>query len=96
MENEKNENNEDNSKKKKFSLVIDYSKFQNNFMNNKKIEETIEKNKNEQKNPQIQNSSHKSKNYDQFLNMSEILNENNISQSSLNDFLWKVTNKIYY
>ena len=85
MENEKNENNEDNSKKKKFSLVIDYSKFQNNFMNNKKIEETIEKNKNEQKNPQIQNSSHKSKNFDQFLNMSEILNENNISQSSLNE-----------
>ena len=85
MENEKKENNEENSKKKKFSLAIDYSKFQSNFMNNKEKEELIEKNKNEEKKTQNQNSAQKTKNYDQFLNMSEILNENNISQSSLNE-----------
>ena len=85
MENEKKENSEENSKKKKFNLAIDYSKFQNNFMNNKKKEESIEKNKNEEKNTQNQNTTQKTKNYDQFLNMSEILNENNISQSSLNE-----------
>ena len=85
MKNEKKENNEESSKKKKFSLVIDYSKFQSNFMNNKKKEEAIEKNKNEEKKSQNQNTAQKSKNYDQFLNMSEILNENNISQSSLNE-----------
>ena len=85
MENEKKENSEENSKKKKFNLAIDYSKFQNNFMNNKKKEESIEKNKNEEKNAQNPNTTQKTKNYDQFLNMSEILNENNISQSSLNE-----------
>ena len=85
MENEKKENKEENSKKKKFSLAIDYSKFQNNFMNSKKKEEAIEKNKNEEKNNQNQSTAQKAKNYDQFLNMSEILNENNISQSSLNE-----------
>ena len=84
MENEKQkEIIESSSKKKKFNLVIDYSKFQNNFMNNLKKEENKEKNNQEEKDNKI-NQSSKSKNYDQFLNVSEILNEN-LSQSSLNE-----------
>ena len=84
MENEKQkEIIESSSKKKKFNLVIDYSKFQNNFMNNLKKEENKEKNNQEEKDNKI-NQTPKSKNYDQFLNVSEILNEN-LSQSSLNE-----------
>ena len=84
MENEKQkEIIESSSKKKKFNLVIDYSKFQNNFMNNLKKEENKEKNNQEEKDDKI-NQTPKSKNYDQFLNVSEILNEN-LSQSSLNE-----------
>ena len=84
MENEKQkEIIESSSKKKKFNLVIDYSKFQNNFMNNLKKEENKEKNNQEEKDNKI-NQTPKSKNYDQFLNISEILNEN-LSQSSLNE-----------
>ena len=84
MENEKQkEIIESSSKKKKFNLVIDYSKFQNNFMNNLKKEENREKNNQEEKDDKI-NQTPKSKNYDQFLNVSEILNEN-LSQSSLNE-----------
>ena len=84
MENEKQkEIIESSSKRKKFNLVIDYSKFQNNFMNNLKKEENKEKNNQEEKDNKI-NQTPKSKNYDQFLNVSEILNEN-LSQSSLNE-----------
>lgn len=84
MENEKQkEIIESSSKKKKFNLVIDYSRFQNNFMNNLKKEENKEKNNQEEKDDKI-NQTPKSKNYDQFLNVSEILNEN-LSQSSLNE-----------
>ena len=84
MENEKQkEITESSPKKKKFNLVIDYSKFQNNFMNNLKKEENKEKNNQEEKDDKI-NQTPKSKNYDQFLNVSEILNEN-LSQSSLNE-----------
>ena len=84
MENEKQkEIIEISPKKKKFNLVIDYSKFQNNFMNNLKKEENKEKNNQEEKDDKI-NQTPKSKNYDQFLNVSEILNEN-LSQSSLNE-----------
>ena len=77
MENE-NEKIETNIKKKKSNLIIDYSKFQNNFMqqqqSNKKKDD---KNKNEKEN-------NNKKNYDQFLNVSDILNDN-LSQSSLNE-----------
>jgi len=84
MENEKQkEIMESNSKKEKFNLVIDYSKFQNNFMSNLKKEEKKDKNITEDKDNKI-NGTQKSKNYDQFLNVSDILNEN-MSQSSLLD-----------
>ena len=54
MENEKQkEIIESSSKKKKFNLVIDYSKFQNNFMNNLKKEENKEKNNQEEKDDKI-------------------------------------------
>ena len=38
-----NTKNDNTSKKKKYNLVIDYSKFQNNFLNNKIKEENIKK-----------------------------------------------------
>ena len=77
--------NEESSKKKKFSLIIDYSKFQNNFINSMKKEEFLLKNNNGEKDKDKENKltkdNQKSKNYDQFLNVSEILNDN-LSQSS--------------
>ena len=78
-----NTKNDNTSKKKKYNLVIDYSKFQNNFLNNKIKEENIKKiidEEKENKTDQTKNT----KNYDQFLNVSDILNEN-MSQSSLNE-----------
>ena len=78
-----NTKNDNTSKKKKYNLVIDYSKFQNNFLNNKIKEENIKKiidEEKENKTDQVKNT----KNYDQFLNVSDILNEN-MSQSSLNE-----------
>ena len=78
-----NTKNDNTSKKKKYNLVIDYSKFQNNFLNNKIKEENIKKiidEEKENKTDQAKNT----KNYDQFLNVSDILNEN-MSQSSLNE-----------
>ena len=91
MENENQKtNNEESSKKKKFSLIIDYSKFQNNFMNSIKKEESLLKNNNKEKDKEKENdnkltkNNQKSKNYDQFLNVSDILNEN-LSQSSLTE-----------
>ena len=84
MENEKQkEIIENNFKTKNFNLVIDYSKFQNNFMNNFKQEKNKEKNNIEEKDNKI-NHEQKSKNYEQFLNVSDILNEN-MSQSSMTE-----------
>ena len=97
-ENEKNSNKNQNKPKKKFGLTIDYSKFQNKFINNshdsnykKKInfynnennEENIQEKINNNNNEKIINDiSNKHKNLEHFLNVSEILNEND-SQSLL-------------
>ena len=83
MENEKQKEKNDSGQKKKNNLVIDYSKFQSNFLNNIQKEEKVEKNKIEQK-ENNQNQTQRLNNYDQFLNVSELLNDN-MSQSSLID-----------
>jgi len=63
MENEKQKEIIENSfKTKNFNLVIDYSKFQNNFMHNFKQEKNKEKNNIEEKDNKI-NHEQKSKNY---------------------------------
>ena len=81
------EKNEQNSNKTKVGLVIDYSKFQNKFINNQQIQKNNNKEKisNIDNNKKIDETS-KQKNLDQFLNMSGILNENE-SQSFLLDNL---------
>ena len=75
------------SDKKKFALVIDYSKFQQKFIsnnNNPKPKKDLNINENDEKGikeeEKVQNEPQNKKNLEQFLNISGILNE---SQSSL-------------
>ena len=84
MENEKQkELLKSSSKTKKNNLVIDYSKFQNNFLKNLKQEDN-RKNIGIEEKDNIINQTQRNNNYDQFLNVSEILNED-MSRSSLID-----------
>ena len=84
MENEKQkETIENSSQNKKINLVIDYSKFQNNFKNNFKQEKIKERNSNLEEKNKLKYE-RKSKDYAQFLNVSDILNEN-MSQSDINE-----------
>ena len=89
------------SNKTKKGLVIDYSKFQNKFFNNKQIS----KNNNKENNINIDNKKKaddisKQKNLDQFLNVSGIFNENdsksisidNLSQNNRKESFTKIIN----
>ena len=102
-QNKSNEESNNKSEKKKFTLAIDYSKFQQKFKSNNNNKENIKKDlnnnnneKKEEKNilyndEKIRNEPTNQKNFDQFLNISGILDE---SQSSFSPIDNKNNNKI--